>query len=574
MTWVSAMRTRKGLGSLLVLLLVGLVWMTDPVQSADGDGPVAAAAKAGDIATVRDLIKGRADVNIPTRDGSTALLWATYNSDVEMVRVLIAAGAKVDVANRYGVAPLLQASRIGDVPVMEALLTAGASPKLSHPEGETPLMGASRAGRVDAVRLLLARGADVNAIDGFQKQGPLMWAATEGHVEVVKTLLEAGANPNLQAKVTTAERGFADHPSGGFTAMMFAVRDGREDVVRALAAAGADLKLTNGDGEAGLIGATAPIIAIVNDRFDLAATLFELGADPNDGSLYFAVDMHDATTDMYARDGSLLRWDFPNKLTALDLVKLLLDKGADPNKPFVGILHSTSMGFSDFANGTPLYRASIAADVEVIKMLTAKGANPNWVPGEVKLEGRGGGRGGANANVSKPMLFAAMNGGRGAAFGGGPGFGRIGPPPWREVSNRKPADAVKALIAAGADPNSWDSSGATPMHVAATAGNVDMIRALFENGAKLDLANRDGKTALDIAEAPQTGRGRGRGPMPAAMNMDDDMTPRPRVAPRDEVAALLRELQGWAPKPPAPPAAPAAESTDTPATPAAAEVQQ
>ena len=111
---------------------------------------------------------------------------------------------------------------------------------------------------------------------------------------------------------------------------MFAARNGHETAVRALVKGGADPKLTNGD------GATATIVAIVNDRFDLAATLLELGADANDGSLYFAVDMHDATTDMRARDGSRLRADFPNKLNALDLIKLLLDRGADPNKAFVG----------------------------------------------------------------------------------------------------------------------------------------------------------------------------------------------------------------------------------------------
>jgi hypothetical protein len=54
-------------------------------------------------------------------------------------------------------------------------------------------------------------------------------------------------------------------------------------------------------------------IAIVNDRFDLAKTLLDLGADPNDGSLYFAVDMHDATHDMRARDGSRLRADPPTR---------------------------------------------------------------------------------------------------------------------------------------------------------------------------------------------------------------------------------------------------------------------
>ena len=76
---------------------------------------------------------------------------------------------------------------------------------------------------------------------------------------------------------------------------MFAARNGHESAVRALIKGGADPKLTNGD------GATAMVVAIVNDRFDLAATLLELGADANDGSLYFAVDMHDATTRTCAR---------------------------------------------------------------------------------------------------------------------------------------------------------------------------------------------------------------------------------------------------------------------------------
>ena len=98
---------------------------------------------------------------------------------------------------------------------------------------------------------------------------------------------------------------------------MYAARNGHEDTIKALIAGGADPKLTNGD------GATATVVAIVNDRFDLAKTLVDLGADANDGSLYFAVDMHDATTDMRAKDGSRLRADFPNKLTALDL-----DQGA------------------------------------------------------------------------------------------------------------------------------------------------------------------------------------------------------------------------------------------------------
>ena len=75
---------------------------------------------------------------------------------------------------------------------------------------------------------------------------------------------------------------------------------------------------------------------------------------------------------MRARDGSRLRADHPNKLTALDLSKLLLDRGADPNKAFVGQLHSTTLCCGDEINSSPFYRAAVASDVEVLKLMIAQ----------------------------------------------------------------------------------------------------------------------------------------------------------------------------------------------------------
>ena len=331
------MRTVRSSRWLLSLLPLVTVLLVIRGQAAS-DSALIVAARNGDLAGVRAQIAKRVDVNEQASDGSTALLWAAYHSDLDMTRALIAAGAKVGIANRYGVTPLLQSSRTGAAPVIQALIRAGADAKPRRSDTETPLMAAARTGSLDAVKLLLEVGADVNATDAYQKQTALMWAAAEGHADVVKALLAAGADPNRKAHVSgITERKNSDFPTGGFTALMFAAREGHEAAVRALIAGGADPKLTNGD------DATAMSIAIVNDRFDLAKTMLDLGADANDGSLYFAVDMHDATTDMRARDGSRLRADFDNTLTALDLVKLLLDKGADPNKAFVGKLHHSAL---------------------------------------------------------------------------------------------------------------------------------------------------------------------------------------------------------------------------------------
>jgi uncharacterized protein len=531
---------------LLISLLLFVTVFATVVWPAANDPALVVAAKDGDFAAVRTLLAKRVNVNEPARDGSTALLWAVYNSDVAMVRALIAAGANFITPNRYGVTPLLQASRTGDAPVIAELLKVGADVgRAVHPEGETPLMAASRTGKLGAVELLLKAGSDPNAADTYQKQTALMWAAEEGHAEVVTALLAAGADPNLKAHVSQlTTRKNADHATGGFTALMFAARNGHENVVRALVEGRADLKATNGD------GVTATSIAIENDRFDLARTLLDLGADPNDGSLFFAVGMHDATTDMRAHDGSRLRATLPNQLKALDLVKLLLERGADPNKPFVGQIHNTSLCCDAEQNSSPFFRAAIASDVEVLKLMIQHGAQVDLGPAEVKKtkkdgdEAGGGGGRGLNANVGKTPAMMAMVGGRGAPFAAGPGFERLIAPPFREESNRDPGDAIKVLLDAGANPNAKTSDGATLLHQAVATRRTDIIRALAAAGAKFDAVNKENLTPLLLAEKPE--------PPPPPGNNTDARAWRPRRDSREEVIATVRELMHLGPNDPAP----------------------
>jgi ankyrin repeat protein len=515
--------------------------------AAGGDPSIITAAKNDDLSGVRAQIAKRANVNEVARDGSTALLWAVYNGNVDMTRALLAAGAPVNSPNHYGISPLLQASRSGDATLIGMLIKAGADVASAHPDGETPLMAASRTGHLDAVKLLIEAGANANVADSYQQETPLMWAAAEGHLSVVNELMKAGADPNKQAHINGIdERKHGDHPTGGFTALMFATRNGYDDVVTALVKGGADLKAVNGD------GLTATMVAVANDRFDLAAKLVDLGASANDGSLYFAVDMHDATTDMRAHDGSRLRVDHPNKMSSMDLIRFLLDKGADPNKPFQGQVHNFTLCCDPEVNSSPFYRAAVASDVDALKALLAKGAKVDWSPSDVaKKPGAPAGAAGrgANANVGKTASYMTMSGGRGAAFSAGPGFDRIGAPPFREAGNRDPVDALKVLLAAGADANAKSPDGSTLLHQAVSVRRTDAIRALVAAGAKLDAVNKDNMTPLLLAEKPDP-------PLTAAAMQQDPGIYRPRRDKREDVIATLRELMKLgkddpAPQPPA-----------------------
>jgi hypothetical protein len=133
---------------------------------------------------------------------------------------------------------------------------------------------------------------------------------------------------------------------------------------------------------------------------------------------------------------------------------------------------------------------------------------------------------------------------------GGPGFDRIGPPPFREPSSRDPLEALEVLLAAGASPNVKAPDGSTPLHQAVQARQVAMIRTLVAAGASLNATNKDNLTPLQLAEKPEP---------PGPATPVDPGVFRPKRDTREEVIAALRELMKLGPNDPTPvpPPAPA-----------------
>ena len=460
------------------------------VPSAFAKSPLIEAAKAGDRAAALALIEKRADVNAPEPDGTTALHWAAHNGDVELVQRLIRAGANVKAVNDFGATAMSEAAVLAEPQLLAALLEAGGDVESPNADGQTALMLVARTSRVDAARLLIKRGANVNAIEKWRGQTPLIWAVAQNQPAMVRELIGAGADVNIQATVNnwgrqvTAEPRAIYRPAGGLTPLLYAAREGCVDCVPALVDAGADINRPDPEGISPLL------LAVINMRFDTAAALIRKGADPNHidfwgrGPLYAAVDLN-----TIPRGG---RPDRPvlDTTTALQVVQMLLDAGANPNAqlklppPFRNVGNDRGLDGMLTTGTTPLLRAAKALDAPAVRLLLAKGADLSL----------------ANSRGMTPFMAAA---GLGSVDADTRGFYLS------EDTQQRAIESLGLLLKAGGDINAKDSRGLSPLHEAARWGWNDVVRFLVENGADLNAKDNRGNTPVDSALGKAGGNSRG-----------------------------------------------------------------
>jgi len=162
-----------------------------------------AAARAGDLDKVKELLQTNPNLLFSTGDGEfTPLVAAAWSDHKDVVEFLLANHADINVQDSLHMTALSHAASDGHKEMAEFLLANKADPNIGDSSGLTPLFQASHMGRKEMVELLLAHGADVNAKgkEGSFWAGdtPLYIAACNGLVEVAKVLLAHGADVNAK----------------------------------------------------------------------------------------------------------------------------------------------------------------------------------------------------------------------------------------------------------------------------------------------------------------------------------------------------------------------------------------
>lgn len=123
------------------------------------------AARRGDVATLKEFVAARYDLETRDAKGYTALILATYHGHEDASRLLIESGANPCATDARGNTALMGAIFKGEVTISRMLMKAGCDPNQRNNAGQTPAMYAALFGRIEVLKALAARGADLRASD-------------------------------------------------------------------------------------------------------------------------------------------------------------------------------------------------------------------------------------------------------------------------------------------------------------------------------------------------------------------------------------------------------------------------
>ena len=434
----------------------------------------------GNLRSLKQLLKEGKDVNATLPDGTSALITAVQNGHASIITELLKQGADVDHRRIDGVTALLMACLTGQENIAKILVESGADVNetytLNSEKGaignNTALTVIAQRGTISMCKLLVSLGADINVVTDVGYTPLIAALANDGNEENAKYLLKVGANPDPNAVsklefspsttplVLAATNGLMgvvkdliktkvnlDKQDGdGRNALKHAAMSGHTNVVEALLKAGASVDIADHEGWTALTNAAGSRnISIVKSLLKAGANVNAISASGDTplaqavasqlrgGAINSLIELKqmlghgDESDDDEGLDNS----------SAIEIIGLLLKHGANPN------------GFSD---GVPLLEIA-KEDGKLVELLKKHGAveaiatNESLSANDVE-DGLTAMNSDAKTSLTRQLMSAVARG---------------------DVKN------TKDLISRGADINSINSEGHTPLTLVISALMLDTL---------------------------------------------------------------------------------------------------
>ena len=376
-------------------------------------------------------------------------IWsAAAAGDVEALNTHLAKGADVHFKDKaFGITPLTSAALFGKSETAELLIKKGADVNQKNRDGGTALHGAAFLGHADVARLLIENGADINA-ENYEGDTPLNaayvdWDTTKGIAGFLQIDVDEGTVESGRTRVVElfnqydAKLGEGNSDSRG-DELCEAAAAGDIETVEAQLINGADPNTRDRE-----LGVTPLSWATLFNQVEVGEFLIQKGADPNARNRDGGTPLHGAAF-----------------LGHADIAALLIQKGADVNA-------------RNDKGESPLDVSKV--DWGITQLIAS------WL--EIELD-RDKVEAGRTAFVEMLQQHSSSD------------TSRSGDDMCSAV-RRGDIDALKGLLAKGADTNTGDSQfGVSPLSWAALLGKTDIAEFLIHNGAEVNGRNRDGGTAL------------------------------------------------------------------------------